>query len=150
MHDPFAMRPFFGYNFGKYMDHWLSMQDRPGAKLPKIFHVNWFRKNENGKFMWPGFGENCRVLDWVCRRIDNDETCMRKSAIGIVPTLDSIPLEGLSSSVDMESIFHLPKEFWQQEVKDVRKYLFRQVNDDVPDRIWKELDNLEERINTLL
>lgn len=150
MHDPFAMRPFFGYNFGKYMDHWLNMQDRPGVKLPKIFHVNWFRKNESGKFMWPGFGENCRVLDWICRRIDNDETCMKKSAIGIVPNLESISLEGLSSSVDMEGIFHLPKEFWQQEVKDIRKYLIHQVNDDVPALIWKELDALEERINTML
>lgn len=150
MHDPFAMRPFFGYNFGKYMDHWLNMQDRPGVKLPKIFHVNWFRKNESGKFMWPGFGENCRVLDWICRRIDNDETCMKKSAIGIVPNLESIPLEGLSSSVDMEGIFHLPKGFWQQEVKDIRKYLIYQVNDDVPALIWKELDALEERINTML
>lgn len=71
MHDPFAMRPFFAYNFGHYLDHWLSMESR-SSRLPKIFHVNWFRKDNNGNFMWPGFGENSRVLDWIIRRIDNE------------------------------------------------------------------------------
>lgn len=74
MHDPFAMRPFFGYNFGHYLDHWLSFADKPGLTLPKIFHVNWFRKDvQSGKFLWPGFGENCRVLDWIIRRVDNED-----------------------------------------------------------------------------
>lgn len=73
MHDPFAMRPFFGYNFGHYLDHWLNFGKKDGLKLPKIFHVNWFRKGDDGKFLWPGFGENARVLDWICRRVDNEE-----------------------------------------------------------------------------
>ncbi len=74
MFDPFAMRPFFGYNFGHYVNHWLSFEKKPGLKLPKIFHVNWFRKSESdGQFLWPGFGDNCRVLDWICKRVDGED-----------------------------------------------------------------------------
>lgn len=74
MHDPFAMRPFFGYNFGHYLSHWLSFEKKSNLRLPKIFHVNWFRKDaQSGEFLWPGFGENCRVLDWICRRVDNED-----------------------------------------------------------------------------
>ena len=74
MHDPFAMRPFFGYNFGHYLQHWLNFEKKPNLRLPKIFHVNWFRKGEtSNQFLWPGFGENSRVLDWICRRVDGDD-----------------------------------------------------------------------------
>lgn len=96
MHDPFAMRPFFGYNFGQYLDHWLSMPHRhPTAKLPKIFKVNWFRKDANGQFLWPGFGENCRVIDWILRRIEGDPTIAEKTPIGYVPKENSFNLDGL-------------------------------------------------------
>lgn len=80
MHDPFAMRPFFGYNFGNYLNHWLDLQNRD-VKLPKIFHVNWFRRHATGVFIWPGFGENSRVLEWICRRIDGEDIA-DKSVIG--------------------------------------------------------------------
>ena len=71
MHDPFSMRPFFGYNFGHYLDHWLSLPERAGKiNLPKVFMVNWFRKASQGGFLWPGFGENVRVLDWIMKRCD--------------------------------------------------------------------------------
>ncbi len=74
MFDPFAMRPFFGYNFGHYVGHWLSFEKKPGLKLPKIFHVNWFRKSESdGHYLWPGFGENSRILDWICKRVDGED-----------------------------------------------------------------------------
>ena len=73
LHDPFAMRPFFGYNFAHYLQYWHDIQTRPGLTLPKIFHVNWFRKNVEGKFIWPGFGENSRVLEWIFRRVDNED-----------------------------------------------------------------------------
>lgn len=149
MNDPFAMRPFFGYNFGHYLKHWLSFQDKPGLSLPKIYHVNWFRKDDQGSFMWPGFGENSRVLDWIFRRT-NGEDCAQKSAVGMVPTPGSINLEGLTEKVDMEGLFSLPKEMWQQEVVDVRKYFDQQVAEDLPPEIMEELHNLEKRVDSML
>ncbi|XP_076112411.1 phosphoenolpyruvate carboxykinase, cytosolic [GTP]-like isoform X2 [Mytilus galloprovincialis] len=149
MNDPFAMRPFFGYNFGHYLKHWLSFQDKPGLNLPKIYHVNWFRKDDQGSFMWPGFGENSRVLDWIFRRT-NGEDCAQKSAVGMVPTPGSINLEGLTEKVDMEGLFSLPKEMWQQEVVDVRKYFDQQVAEDLPPEIMEELHNLEKRVDSML
>lgn len=145
MHDPFAMRPFFGYNFGHYMKHWLCLKKRPNATMPKIFHVNWFRKNDNGKFIWPGFGENARVLDWICRRVDGEDIA-EKSIIGYLPKPNSLVMDGLEGRVDMDALFDLPKEFWEQEVKDIRKYLEEQVNEDVPDEIWEELEKLNTRV----
>ncbi|KAL5022405.1 hypothetical protein ScPMuIL_001560 [Solemya velum] len=122
MHDPFAMRPFFGYNFGHYLKHWLSFQDNADYNLPKIFHVNWFRKNGTGSFMWPGFGENSRVLDWIFRRVDGED-CAQRSAIGYVPKPGSIDLSGLKEKVDMEGLFSLSQEFWQQECRDIENTL---------------------------
>lgn len=149
MNDPFAMRPFFGYNFGHYLKHWLSFQDKPGLNLPKIYHVNWFRKDDQGSFMWPGFGENSRVLDWIFRRTSGED-CAQKSAVGMVPTPGSINLEGLTEKVDMEGLFSLPKEMWQQEVVDVRKYFDQQVAEDLPPEIMEELHNLEKRVDSML
>ncbi|KRX90267.1 Phosphoenolpyruvate carboxykinase [GTP] [Trichinella pseudospiralis] len=83
MHDPMAMRPFMGYNFGKYLQHWIDV-GKPPHKPPKIFHVNWFRVNKDGKFLWPGFGDNIRVIDWILRRLD-DEDIATKTAIGLIP-----------------------------------------------------------------
>nr|KAG5708994.1 hypothetical protein BaRGS_004633 [Batillaria attramentaria] len=126
MHDPFAMRPFFGYNFGDYLQHWLSFGKRADElQLPKIFHVNWFRKDREGKFLWPGFGENCRVLDWILQRIENEDVA-QKTAIGLVPKLDSLDLEGLEEPVDLNSLFHLPRDFWENEVNAVYKYFDEQ------------------------
>lgn len=114
MHDPFAMRPFFGYNFGQYLAHWLSMES-PKRQMPKIFHVNWFRKGRDGKFLWPGFGENSRVIDWIFRRF-NEEDCAQDSPIGLIPKENALNLEGLKQEVDMQQLFDLPKDFWMQEV----------------------------------
>uniref|UniRef100_A0A6P8PZ64 Phosphoenolpyruvate carboxykinase [GTP], mitochondrial n=1 Tax=Geotrypetes seraphini TaxID=260995 RepID=A0A6P8PZ64_GEOSA len=147
MHDPFAMRPFFGYNFGNYLEHWLSMQDRRGVRLPKIFHVNWFRKDSSGNFLWPGFGENSRVLDWIFRRVDNEQSA-RETPIGYVPAEGALNLEGLGK-VDTQELFSLPKEFWEQEVKEVRAYLTEQVNDDLPKDMTHELEALERRVKKM-
>uniref|UniRef100_A0A1B6C147 Phosphoenolpyruvate carboxykinase [GTP] n=1 Tax=Clastoptera arizonana TaxID=38151 RepID=A0A1B6C147_9HEMI len=116
MHDPFAMRPFFGYNFGHYLDHWLSMKKYEGIQLPKIYHVNWFRKSDQGKFLWPGYGENTRVLDWILRRIDGEEGTAKPSAVGYIPTENALQLEGIENEVDFKQLFDLPKGFWEQEV----------------------------------
>ena len=149
MHDPFAMRPFFGYNFGHYLDHWLSFQSNTDLILPKIFHVNWFRKGSNGGFLWPGFGENARVLDWIFRRVSGED-CIQESAVGYLPKEGSINLSGLKDNVDMESLFDLPKDFWKKEVEELQTYFEEQVNTDLPDAIQKELKQLEQRINSQL
>lgn len=147
MHDPFAMRPFFGYNFGHYLSHWLSLQNRPGLQLPKIFHVNWFRKDDKGQFLWPGFGENSRVLDWIFRRVEG-EASARQTPIGFLPAEGALNLEGLGG-VDTNQLFSLPKGFWEKEVQEVGKYLTEQVTDDLPSQIIQELNGLESRVKQM-
>lgn len=148
MHDPFAMRPFFGYNFGHYLSHWLSMANVNNAKLPSIFHVNWFRKSTDGKFLWPGFGENSRVLDWILRRIDGEDIAA-ESAIGLLPTPESINIDNLKENVDMAELFRLPKSFWQKEVAALEEYFDAQVGRDLPEAIALELKRLSHNVNNL-
>ncbi|XP_066090766.1 phosphoenolpyruvate carboxykinase, cytosolic [GTP] [Saccopteryx bilineata] len=147
MHDPFAMRPFFGYNFGKYLAHWLSMAQRPAAKLPKIFHVNWFRKDKEGKFLWPGFGENSRVLEWMFNRI-NGEGGAKLTAIGYIPDKDALNLKGLGN-VNVKELFDISKEFWEKEVEDIQTYLEEQVNADLPYEIEREVQALKQRVSQM-
>lgn len=144
MNDPFAMRPFFGYNFGHYLAHWLSME-QTGRKLPKVFHVNWFRKGNDGKFLWPGFGENSRVLDWIIKRVEG-ESVAKQTPVGYVPTAGSLRLDGLKEEVDMKQLFSLPKDFWLQETEDIARYFNNQVGADLPPAIASELKALQERI----
>uniref|UniRef100_A0AAY4BA33 phosphoenolpyruvate carboxykinase (GTP) n=1 Tax=Denticeps clupeoides TaxID=299321 RepID=A0AAY4BA33_9TELE len=150
MHDPFAMRPFFGYNFGDYLTHWLSMETRKGpTQLPKIFHVNWFRKDpKTGAFLWPGFGENARVLEWIFHRCgrEREDEAARKTIVGWVPQNDAISLKGLSEKVDMGALFNLPKPFWQKEAQELRAYFSQQVGSDLPQQVDAELRSLEERV----
>lgn len=148
MNDPFAMRPFFGYNFGAYMKHWLSMEKRAhtlNAQPPKIFHVNWFRKDANGKFLWPGYGENIRVLEWILRRIEN-ETCHEATAIGYVPKKNCLNTENLRGAIDLRELFSIPKAFWRQEVDDIARYFDEQVGADLPAEIERELMDLKARV----
>ncbi len=144
LNDPFAMRPFFGYNFSQYMEHWLSLQNRPGAKLPKIFHVNWFRRAEDRSFLWPGFGENIRVIDWICRRCDGEDIA-EKSPIGLIPKLGSINTEGLGK-VEMESLFRLPKAELEEEVRELEKYFDEQLPGQIPAIVAHELESFKARI----
>ncbi|KAG9340701.1 hypothetical protein JZ751_021275 [Albula glossodonta] len=148
MHDPFAMRPFFGYNFGHYLAHWLSMEQRSLSRLPKIFHVNWFRKSQAGGFLWPGFGENIRVMEWVFRRL-NGEAEATPSAVGYVPAKGALNLKGMDEQVDFEELFDLPKEFWEKEVQEIRAYFQTQVNNDLPREVERQLELLEQRVQQL-
>lgn len=149
MHDPFAMRPFFGYNFGNYMKHWLSMEDRCnklGGNMPKIFHVNWFRKDSNGKFMWPGFGDNSRVLDWILKRIDGVE-CYEKTPIGRIPSPGSLRIDNLGTQINMKELFSIPKDFWLKESDEIQDYFDTQIGKDLPKEIQEELNNLRNRLS---
>lgn len=147
MHDPFAMRPFFGYNFGNYLQHWLSMEQR-SSKLPKIFHVNWFRKSSDGKFLWPGFGENSRVLDWILRRLENED-CATETPIGLIPKENAINLSGLNENIDMKELFSLSKNFWLEEAFAIEKYFKEQVGADLPEEITKQLKQLKKRVEAM-
>ncbi|XP_026750609.2 phosphoenolpyruvate carboxykinase [GTP]-like isoform X1 [Galleria mellonella] len=143
MNDPFAMRPFFGYNFGEYLKHWLSMPQK-GRKMPKIFHVNWFRKNDQGKFLWPGFGENSRVLDWILRRCD-DEPCYVDTPLGYVPRDGDLNTQDLGP-IDIKTLFSIPKDFWLQEAEAIGKYFKEEVGEDLPKEMWDELETLRKRV----
>ncbi|VDM39094.1 unnamed protein product [Toxocara canis] len=125
MHDPMAMRPFIGYNFGRYLQHWIDL-DQPGRKLPKIYHVNWFRKNKEGKFLWPGYGENIRVIDWIVRRLDGEATTGKKTAIGVVPAEGSLNLQGLDQ-VEIDELMSVPLDYWRDDVKEMHQFLEEQV-----------------------
>ncbi len=147
LNDPFAMRPFFGYNFTQYLQHWLDFEKRPNLQLPKVFHVNWFRK-DGGSFLWPGFGENSRVLDWIFRRCDGEDIA-QSSAIGLIPKPGSINLEGLKEDVDMETLFRMSKEELQDEADAVQKYFDEQMPGQVPGPVVQQLAQFRERISKL-
>jgi len=147
MHDPMAMRPFMGYNFGEYLQHWLSLADNPDHQLPKVFHVNWFRVDEeSGAFLWPGFGENIRVLEWICRRVDGEENISQPSAIGLLPAVGAINTDGLSGPVDMEQLLSVPRDYWQEDMQESWHFLQQQVGQDLPDVIAQQVREQIERV----
>lgn len=120
--DSMAMKPFAGYNFGDYFAHWLSF-NKAGSQLPKIFHVNWFRKDADGKFMWPGFGDNMRVLEWMLKRVSG-EVSGQQSAIGVLPNAGELNTEGLNMSAEaIATLLAVDKQGWQQEMSDIGEYL---------------------------
>jgi len=146
-HDPFAMLPFCGYNMGDYFQHWLDMGNRSSPdKLPRIYYVNWFRKNENGKFMWPGFGENCRVLKWIFERCNGEAGCV-ETPIGNLPKEGDIDLSGLNiPQSDMNQLSEVDKKAWLDEVEELREY-FSMFGNKLPTGITEELTALENRLN---
>jgi phosphoenolpyruvate carboxykinase (GTP) len=145
--DPFAMLPFCGYNMGDYFGHWLSFSKRfDESTLPKIFYVNWFRKAADGRWLWPGYGENSRVLEWVFERVAGRADA-RDTAIGSVPTLDAIDVDGLNvSTQDMAELLTVHAPEWRAEVPLIREY-YAQFADHLPIELTKELDELETRLS---
>jgi phosphoenolpyruvate carboxykinase (GTP) len=145
MNDPFAMRPFAGYNMGEYFNHWLSFKGKH-YRLPKVFHTNWFRKDAEGNFLWPGFGDNVRVLDWILRRVDGESNSAVETPIGYVPNKAAFNLDGLDK-VNWDELFKLPKDFWLSEVAAIEKYFDDNIGSDLPVNLTVQLEQIKRRFN---
>jgi phosphoenolpyruvate carboxykinase (GTP) len=145
-HDPFAMLPFCGYHMGDYFAHWVRIgKEHDTSKLPKIFCVNWFRKDQDGKFLWPGFGENSRVLEWVFRRCDGEGQAT-ETPIGLVPTPDDIELEGLDVSAgQMEELLTVDNQLVKEELPAQHQHLAR-FGKRLPQELHEQLRQLEGRL----
>ncbi len=143
--DPFAMTPFCGYNMGDYFQHWLDMGKRLGDKAPRIFYVNWFRKDANGKWLWPGFGDNVRALKWMCDRIEG-KVGARETAIGLLPNEEDLDLSGLDISDEaLHELLRVDIEGWKAEVPGIVEYMAR-FGDRLPEGIAKQLEALQKRL----
>jgi phosphoenolpyruvate carboxykinase (GTP) len=149
--DPFAMKPFCGYHIGDYFAHWLRIGERAQSEqLPKIFHVNWFRKSAGGQFLWPGFGENARVLKWMFERTEPgvDKTGVVETPIGYIPAKGRLELEGLKNIGDpeMDELFRVEPNEWLNEVGKYREF-YNSIGKKVPETLLKQLDQLASRLN---
>ena len=143
--DPFAMKPFCGYNMGDYFQHWLEMGVRLGEKAPRVFYVNWFRRGNDGRWLWPGFGENSRVLKWMCDRVDG-KVGARETFIGLLPEEGDLDLSGLSiPPADMEELFQLDPDVWKSEYFDIEVFYDR-FGSHLPKRLEVQLRALRDRL----
>ena len=143
--DPMAMLPFCGYHMADYWQHWLDMEQSI-ANPPKIFNVNWFRTDEHGEFIWPGFSENLRVVEWILKRCF-DEVGARETEIGYLPNVEDINLEGVDVSREtLADLLSVDKDLWKEEAAGVRGF-YKQFGDKLPKELAQELDALEERLN---
>jgi phosphoenolpyruvate carboxykinase (GTP) len=149
--DPMAMLPFIGYHAGDYFRHWVEMGKGAGgdaSKLPRIFYVNWFRRGADGRFLWPGFGENSRVLKWVVERIDGRGEAV-ETPIGMVPTSTGLDTDGLDlSAEDLEAVLRVDADEWRAEVPQVVEW-FEKFGEKLPGVLWAELDALKARLGVL-
>jgi phosphoenolpyruvate carboxykinase (GTP) len=144
--DPMAMLPFIGYNAGDYFNHWIKVgKQHDAAKLPRIFYVNWFRRDDDGGFLWPGFGENSRVLKWIVERIDGQADAV-ETPIGQVPTPESLDVSGLDLTEEqLAAALEVDVEEWQAEIPQITEW-FEKFGDDLPTVLWTELDGLKARL----
>ncbi len=143
--DPFAMLPFCGYNMADYFQHWLEIGRREGAQLPRVFYVNWFRKDGDGKYIWPGFGENSRVLAWIFRRCDGQGE-VDETPIGLVPKAADLPTEGLDlSDEDLQALLTVDEAKLKSELEQVKEHLAK-FGGDLPEEVTAQLNKLEERL----
>ncbi|HHY83776.1 MAG TPA: phosphoenolpyruvate carboxykinase (GTP) [Clostridiales bacterium] len=144
--DPFAMLPFCGYHICDYLQHWLDIGKKADpSKLPKIFYVNWFRKDKDGKWLWPGFGENSRVLKWIVERVNGEGKAV-ETPIGYMPAVDAIDTEGLNvSEADMAELLKVDREEWLKEVESIKEH-YAKLGDKLPEEMKKQLEALEARL----
>ncbi|WP_028511073.1 phosphoenolpyruvate carboxykinase (GTP) [Ruminococcus sp. NK3A76] len=151
-HDPMAMKPFIGYNVGDYWAHWLEMGEILGDKAPKIFNVNWFKKDENGNFIWPGFGDNMRVLDWIIKRCEGTVDAV-ETPIGFVPKPEDINVTGIEDEVTpeiMDKLLDIDVDLWKAEIKEMRRYYDEDIKakgGHIPQALYDQLDKIEARLN---
>ncbi|MBW3624827.1 MAG: phosphoenolpyruvate carboxykinase (GTP), partial [Armatimonadetes bacterium] len=142
--DPMAMLPFCGYNMGDYFAHWLEMGKRI-AHPPAIYHVNWFRKDAGGNFLWPGFDDNLRVLLWIADRLDGTADA-RTTPIGHLPRPEDLHLEGLDLSPEaLEALFRVDCDAWEEEMEDLGE-LYEKLGDRLPEELCRLLNSLNERL----
>lgn len=143
--DPMAMLPFCGYHMGDYFKHWLGINKKM-EKMPKIFHVNWFKLDEKGKFMWPGFSDNMRIIEWILSRCDSKKTPAKKTPIGYMPRIQDIDLRGLRLSEEtLHKLFHIDKRLWYKEVKNIKRF-FKTFGKKLPKELKSELAALKKRL----
>jgi phosphoenolpyruvate carboxykinase (GTP) len=143
--DPFAMKPFCGYNMGDYFTHWFTMGDTLGKKTPRIFYVNWFRKSSEGRFLWPGFSDNSRVLKWMCERVDGTVGA-KETPIGLVPKDGDLDLSGLNiSPANMAALMNIDIKEWRAEIPDIEKH-FAIFGNRLPERLKKQLEEMKKRL----
>jgi phosphoenolpyruvate carboxykinase (GTP) len=143
--DPFAMLPFCGYNMADYFAHWLKVGRREGAQLPKVFYVNWFRKDDEGNFLWPGFGENSRVLAYVFRRCDGEGETV-ETPIGLVPAPGELDTDGLEiSDEQLQALLTVDEGKLKAEIEQVKEHLAK-FGDDLPAEVSAQLEKLEARL----
>ena len=143
--DPLAMLPFCGYHIGDYWQHWFDMGDKLGDKAPQIFYVNWFRKTEDGKWLWPGFGENARVLKWMCERVEGKVDAV-ETPIGHLPKAGDLDVGGLDvSEAELTELLRIDVDGWKGEVPEIEAYLDK-AGDRLPDRMKAQLAELKQRV----
>lgn len=143
--DPFAMKPFCGYHMGDYFQHWFDIGDRLGNNAPRIFYVNWFRKSPGGRWLWPGFGENSRVLKWMCERVGG-KTSAERTPIGLLPDENGLDLTGLDiPNDDIRELLRVDIEAWRAEIPDIEKH-FAQFGDRLPKRLKQQFEKFKKRL----
>ena len=146
--DPMAMLPFCGYHMGDYFRHWLDMGEKLGDKAPKIFNVNWFRTDDEGNFIWPGFGDNMRVLNWIIDRCEGKADAV-ETAIGYVPRPEDIDLEGLDMDIEtLKSILKVDKDVWEKEAEEIEEH-YKKFGDKLPEELREQLDSLKSALAKL-